>query len=117
MKIITLQLSCLALMVGGCTTTGNIERNTGAGAAIGAIAGAVIGNNTGDGDATKGATVGAGVGAAGGAVRGYSLDQRQAECNQVPRNPTYRDSNGAAFYTVPGTNRTCWSSTGRPRGL
>jgi uncharacterized protein YcfJ len=117
MNYLPFKLAALALFVGGCTTTGNVERNAGAGAAIGAIAGAVIGNNVGDGDAGKGATVGAVAGGATGAVRGYSLDQRQTECNQVRRDQTYRDRNGRLYYQVPGTNRTCWLSDGRPRGL
>ena len=112
-----LKLSCFAVLVGGCTTTGNVERNAGAGAAIGAIAGAVIGNNTGSGDAKDGAAVGAVAGGATGAVRGYSMDQRQTECNNVNRSPTYRDRNGEMYYQVPGTNRTCWARTLKPRGL
>jgi uncharacterized protein YcfJ len=112
-----LKLSALALMLGGCTTTGNVERNAGAGAAIGAIAGAVIGNNTGNGEAGDGAAIGAVVGGTAGAVRGYSLDQRQRECNQVSRNQQYRDANGRYYYQVPGTSRTCWVSNQRPRGL
>jgi uncharacterized protein YcfJ len=117
MKHLTLKLATLALMLGGCTTTGNVERNAGAGAAIGAIAGAVIGNNTGGGDAGDGAAIGAVVGGTAGAVRGYSMDQRQRECGQVDRSQQYRDANGRYFYQVPGTSRTCWVSTRRPRGL
>ena len=113
----TLKIIAISLMLGGCTTTGNIERNAGAGAAIGAIAGAVIGNNTGKGDAGDGAAVGAVAGGAAGAVRGYSMDQRQTECNNVARSPSYTDRDGRNFYRVPGTTRTCWSGTRRPRGL
>jgi uncharacterized protein YcfJ len=113
----TLKLACLALLLGGCTTTGNVERNAGAGAAIGAIAGAVIGNNTGGGDAGDGAAIGAVVGGTAGAVRGYSMDQRQRECNQVDRSQQYRDANGRYYYRVPGTSRTCWLNNRSPRGL
>lgn len=117
MKHLTLTLATLALMVGGCTTTGNLERNAGAGAAIGAIAGAVIGNNTGGGDAGDGAAIGAVVGGTAGAVRGYSMDQRQRECGQVDRSQQYRDANGRYYYQVPGTSRTCWVNNRSPRGL
>lgn len=112
-----IKLTCLAVMLGGCTTTGNVERNAAGGAAIGALAGAIIGNNTGGGDAGDGAAVGAVVGGVAGGVRGLSLDQRQTECNQVRTSPTYRDRNGRYYYQVPGTNRTCWSNGQRPRGL
>jgi uncharacterized protein YcfJ len=117
MKNVTLQLAALALMLGGCTTTGNVERNAGAGAAIGAIAGAIIGNNTGGGDAGDGAAIGAVVGGTAGAVRGYSMDQRQRECGQVDRSQQYRDANGRYYYQVPGTSRTCWVNNRSPRGL
>ena len=117
MSHLPLKIVCLAVVLGGCTTTGNVERNAGAGAAIGAVAGAVIGNNTGNGDAGDGATTGAVLGAGAGAVRGYSRDQRQTECNNVARSPTFRASNGRFYYQVPGTTRTCWSSDLRPRGL
>lgn len=105
MKIPTLCLIIWAGALGACTTTGNMERNAGAGAAIGAIAGAVIGNNTGSGDAGNGA------------VRGYSLDQRRDECATSRRGPTYRDRNGAYYYVIPDSNRTCWVRDQSPRGL
>ncbi len=117
MSRIALTASCLALMLGGCTTTGNVERNAGAGAAIGAIAGAVIGNNTGGGDAGDGAAIGAVIGGTAGAVRGYSMDQRQRECGQVDRSQQYRDANGRYYYRVQGTTRTCWLNSRSPRGL
>jgi uncharacterized protein YcfJ len=105
----------VALLLGGCTTTGNIERNAGAGAAIGALAGAVLGNNVGNGDASKGAVIGAVAGGTIGAVRGYSLDQRREECARVRRPETYRDRNGKYYYNVPGTDRTCWAKDKSPR--
>lgn len=117
MKIPTLCLIIWAGALGACTTTGNMERNAGAGAAIGAIAGAVIGNNTGSGDAGNGAVVGAVIGGTAGAVRGYSLDQRRDECATSRRGPTYRDRNGAYYYVIPNSNRTCWVRDQSPRGL
>ncbi|AMS28417.1 MULTISPECIES: glycine zipper domain-containing protein [Alphaproteobacteria] len=117
MKTLTFGLVALASILGACTTTGNMERNAGAGAAIGALAGAVIGNNTGSGDAGNGAVVGAVIGGTAGAVRGYSLDQRRDECATAQRGPTYRDRNGSYYYVIPGTNRTCWSRNQTPRGL
>jgi uncharacterized protein YcfJ len=117
MKNATFKLAALALMLGGCTTTGNVERNAGAGAAIGAIAGAVIGNNTSGGDAGDGAAIGAVIGGTAGAVRGYSMDQRQTECSQVNTRDQYRDANGRYYYRVPGTSRTCWLNNRSPRGL
>lgn len=117
MKSTLIVIGAAALLMAGCTTTGNIERNAGAGAAIGALAGAVIGNNVGSGDAGTGAAVGAIAGGAAGAARGYSLDQRQTECRNTGRNRSYRDRNGKDYYYVPGTNRTCWWSSQTPRGL
>ena len=117
MTHVAFKIAALAIMLGGCTTTGNVETNAGAGAALGALAGAVIGNNTGSGDARDGAVVGAVAGGAAGAVRGYSMDQRQTECNNVNRSPTMRDRNGNFYYQVPGTTRTCWERTRKPRGL
>lgn len=115
MKTLSIGLLALASALGGCTTTGNMERNAGAGAAIGALAGAVIGNNTGRGDAGNGAVVGAVIGGTAGAVLGYSLDQRRDECAKAQRWPTYRDRNGAYYYVIPNTNRTCWSRDQTPR--
>ncbi len=112
-----MKLASLALLLGGCSSTGNIERNAGGGAAIGAVAGAVIGNNVGGGDAGSGAVTGAVIGGTVGAVRGYSLDQRQRECNEYRSWNQYRDANGRYYYQIPGTSRTCWSSDRKPRGL
>jgi uncharacterized protein YcfJ len=117
MKTLSIGLFALASALGGCTTTGNMERNAGTGAAIGALAGAVIGNNTGGGDAGNGAVIGAVIGGTAGAVRGYSLDQRRDECATARRGPTYQDRNGAYYYVIPGTDRTCWSRDQTPRGL
>jgi uncharacterized protein YcfJ len=117
MKTFSIGLLALASALGACTTTGNMERNAGAGAAIGALAGAVIGNNTGGGDAGNGAVIGAVIGGTAGAVRGYSLDQRRDECATARRRPTYRDRNGAYYYVIPGTDRTCWARDQTPRGL
>jgi uncharacterized protein YcfJ len=112
-----IKLASLAIMLGGCTTTGNIERNAGGGAAIGALAGAILGNNVGGGDAGNGAVTGAVIGGSVGAVRGYSLDQRQRECNEIRSRNQYRDANGRYYYQVPDSSRTCWSSDRKPRGL
>jgi uncharacterized protein YcfJ len=109
------KILAVALLLGGCTTTGNIERNAGAGAAIGALAGAVLGNNVGNGDAGQGAVIGAVAGGTIGAVRGYSIDQRREECARVRRPETYRDRNGSYYYVVPGTDRTCWAKDRSPR--
>ncbi|GIU66991.1 YMGG-like glycine zipper-containing protein [Candidatus Phycosocius spiralis] len=111
----TIKILAVTLLLGGCTTTGNVERNAGGGAAIGALAGAVLGNNLGNGDAKKGATIGALAGGALGAVRGYSLDQRRAECQNVRNPELIRDQSGAFYYPVPGTDRTCWAKDQSPR--
>jgi uncharacterized membrane protein YebE (DUF533 family) len=75
-KILLAGAGVSCLMLGACTTTGNMERNAVIGGGLGAATGAIIGNNTGSGDARTGAVIGGVVGAAGGAYSGYVQDQR-----------------------------------------
>ena len=114
-KLSILCVGFIALAASACTSTGNIERNAAGGAGIGAVAGAVIGNNVGDGDAGRGAAIGAAVGAAGGAARGYNQDRKLELCRAGVRTAYSRDVNGRDFYTVSGTNQTCWADTSTPR--
>jgi uncharacterized protein YcfJ len=112
--MIVLATLCTAFTA-GCTTSGEIERNAGIGAAIGAVSGAIIGNNVGDGDAGKGAVVGAGIGGVAGAVRGYTRDQKIRECRAVSNPYFYRDTRqNRDYYQVPGKDITCWRN-GSPR--
>jgi len=115
MSLRSLAIAGAGLALAACTTTGNVERNAGVGAAIGGLAGAAIGNNVGDGDAGTGAAVGAAIGGAAGAARGYGQDQRLQECRSItPRDFNRDERTGRSFYYVPGSNRTCWSD-GTPR--
>ena len=68
----------LALLVGGCETTGeNTKRGAMGGALLGSIAGGVIGHQGGHG--VEGALLGAGVGALGGGMIGDSIDAREGK--------------------------------------
>jgi outer membrane lipoprotein SlyB len=76
-----------AMLLAGCTTTGQTERNAAYGAAAGAVAGAVIGNNVGDGDAGKGAVAGAVIGGVAGGVAGCA----EAEDCSLPGGKSSQD--------------------------
>lgn len=117
----TLTITAAALALTACTSTGNIERNVGAGAAIGGVVGAAVGNNVGDGDAKRGAAIGAVLGGAAGAARGANQD-REAEIEgyggydqpgyqasgQAER---YYDQRADRYYTVdPRTGDTYWTN-------
>lgn len=120
MKALTLTIGASALLLGACTTTGNIERNAVGGAAIGAAAGAVIGNNTGSGDAEEGAEVGAVVGAIAGAARGRQQDVQSGEGTRLRKGPggrdLYYDQRAGRYYYFDETRgRTYWQN-GELRG-
>ena len=117
MKTLILTASAAALLLGACTTTGNVERNAATGAALGALAGAVIGNNTGSGDASTGAIIGGVVGGAGGAYAGQQKDRAMGERTQMRQGangqPLQYDSYaGRYFFRDPATNRTYWQNGG-----
>lgn len=110
-------VSCL--MLGACTTTGNMERNAVVGGGLGALTGAIIGNNTGSGDASTGAAIGGIVGAAGGAYSGYVQDQRYNYQNPYSynRGHDYRrpqlffDHRYRRYYYIdPHNGRTYWQN-------
>ena len=105
-------ISAIALMAAACTSTGNIERNTAAGAGIGAVAGAIIGNNVGDGDAETGAAIGAVVGGAAGAARGRQQDVNSGEGTRMKTPATgqelYYDRNANRYYYYGSNGRTYW---------
>ncbi|RFB04640.1 YMGG-like glycine zipper-containing protein [Parvularcula marina] len=101
------------VLLAGCTSTGNIERNTAGGAALGAIAGGVIGNNVGDGDAQRGAAIGAVLGGAAGAARGSRQD---AQCGGTEfKKPAagqeliYDRSAQRYYYIDRSTGKTYWN--------
>ena len=119
----TLLAGAAALGLAACTSTGNVERNAGAGAVLGGVAGAAVGNNVGDGDAKTGAAIGAVLGGAAGAARGANQD-REAEIRgygdrtyddgaytpsaQAER---YYDRDYDRYYTVdPRTGDTYWTN-------
>ena len=114
----TLTLSAAALVLAACTSTGNIERNAGAGAAIGGVVGAAVGNNVGDGDAKTGAAIGAVLGGAAGAARGANQDREQEirgygdRTYQAPaQSQRYYDQRADRYYTVdPRTGDTYWTN-------
>ena len=113
-------IACGALALAACTSTGNIERNAGAGAAIGGVVGAAIGNNVGDGDAKTGAAIGAVLGGAAGAARGANqdregeirgIDRRQYGYEAPAQAERYYDRQADRYYTVdPRTGDTYWTN-------
>lgn len=114
----TLTVACSALALVACTSTGNVERNAGAGAVLGGVIGAAVGNNIGDGDAKTGAAIGAVLGGAAGAARGANQD-RNGEIRSIdnrrydaPANDErYYDRNADRYYTVdPRTGDTYWTN-------
>lgn len=115
MRSYIIALGTSLVLLGACTTTGNVERNAAIGAAGGAIAGAIIGNNTGSGDAETGAAIGALVGAAGGAYVGHEKDKR-VEGDTYLRNDAdgqeliYDASAGRYYYVDRQTGRTYWQN-------
>lgn len=98
-------LSVACVMLSGCTTTGNMERNAVIGAGLGGVTGAIIGNNTGSGDAGTGAAIGAIVGGVGGAYTGYVRDQQ----GHNYRTELYYDQRYNRYYYIdPHTGRSYW---------
>ena len=120
-----LTITAAALGLAACTSTGAIERNAGAGAAIGGVVGAAVGNNIGDGDAKRGAAIGAVLGGAAGAARGANQDREReiegiqgygqqgyGEPYQAPaQSQRYYDRQADRYYTVdPRTGDTYWTN-------
>lgn len=111
-----LMTTCAAvLMLGACTTTGNVERNAAIGAGLGAVTGAIIGNNVGSGDAETGAIIGGVIGAAGGAYSGREKDRAMGEPTQMRRSangqPLQYDSYAGRYYfRDPASQRTYWQN-------
>lgn len=117
-KLMLVGFTSLAFMA--CSTTGNVERNAGAGAAIGAAVGAGIGAISGDVGVTEGAAIGAGVGGAAGAYKGYRDDQAQGTptsmAPNLDRSTRYFDEpTGRYYFYEQGTNRTYFEN-GELRG-
>jgi uncharacterized protein YcfJ len=95
--------SVLALTLGACTQSGNMERGALGGGLLGGAVGAVIGNNTGDGDAEQGAAIGAAIGAAAGAYAGCVQDGR---CGNVAnRRQHYDQRSGRYYFSDPQSGR------------
>ncbi|MEE4210551.1 MAG: YMGG-like glycine zipper-containing protein [Parvularcula sp.] len=120
MTLKTLALGSGLLLLGACTTTGNMERNAVGGAALGAAAGAIIGNNIGSGDAEEGAELGAVIGAVGGAARGRMQDMNSGEGTRLRRGPGgrelyYDERAGRYYYFDESRGRTYWQN-GELRG-
>lgn len=108
-------LAAAGLLAAACTSTGNVERNAAAGAALGGIAGAAIGNNVGDGDATRGAAIGAAVGGAAGAYKGYREDQRVQGRTGPNGGDLYYDERARRYFYVDRDGCTYWQN-GQYRG-
>lgn len=115
MKIATYTIGgAAALLMGACTSTGNIERGAATGAVLGGAAGAVIGNNVGSGDAETGAAIGAVVGGASGAYAGREADKR----NNTGRYQTgpngerliYDTRSNRYYYVDAQSGRTYWAN-------
>ncbi len=120
MKIATYTIGATAaLLMGACTSTGNIERGAATGAVLGGAAGAIIGNNVGSGDAETGAAIGAVVGGASGAYAGREADKRN-NSSQYQTGPNGErliyDTRSNRYYYVDGrSGRTYWAN-GEYRG-
>lgn len=102
-----------ALLMGACTSTGNIERGAATGAVLGGAAGAIIGNNVGDGDAETGAAIGAVVGGASGAYAGREADKRNNSQYQTGPNGerlVYDTRANRYYYVDAQTGRTYWAN-------
>lgn len=113
MKKTMIAVAGAGLLAAACTSTGAVERNAAAGAALGGLAGAVVGNNVGAGDAGTGAAIGAALGGAAGAVRGYGQDQRQGAA-PVNRRQYYDQRTGRYYFYDPATGRYYYEN-GEPR--
>lgn len=102
------------LLAAACTTTGNVERNAGVGAALGGLAGAVIGNNVGGGDAGTGAAIGAALGGGAGALRGCRQD---GGCGAQPstNHRQYYDENAGRYYYYDSQSGRYFWEDGSPR--
>lgn len=103
----------IALVLAGCTTTGNTEKGAAIGAAGGAAAGAIIGNNVGDGDAKTGAIIGGVVGAVGGGMVGREKDKRMDEPTQLKQGASgqtlYYDQGADRYYFIDDVSgKTYW---------
>ena len=107
MKKMIVALAGAGLLAAGCTATGNVERNAGAGAAIGAVAGAIIGNNVGSGNAATGALIGGLAGGAVGAIRGSQQDRNNQQ--------RYRDNRGSYYYCYDNRQDECYWENGQRR--
>jgi uncharacterized protein YcfJ len=104
-----------ALVLAGCTTTGNTEKGAAIGAAGGAAAGAIIGNNVGSGDAKTGAIIGGIAGAVGGGLVGREKDKRMDEPTQLKQPASgqtlyYDQEAGRYYFTDEATGRTYWKN-------
>lgn len=102
-----------AIVLAGCTTTGNTEKGAAIGAAGGAAAGAIIGNNTGSGDAKTGAIIGGVVGAVGGGMVGREKDKRMDEPTQLKQGAQgqtlYFDQQANRYYFIEeSSGKTYW---------
>lgn len=112
-RLSLIAVTTVGLLTAACTTTGNVERNAGGGAAIGAIAGAILGNNVGAGDAGTGAAIGAAIGGSAGAIRGCRQD---GGCGVATANRRqFYDQRASRYYFFDqGTQRYYWED-GSPR--
>ncbi len=87
MKILAMSVCATALVMSGCATMTETQRDTAVGAGIGAVTGAVIGRATAGGNKGRstatGAAVGAAVGAAGGYLWSQNMQRQRAEMEQA----------------------------------
>ena len=120
MRMMIAAVAAPVLLLGACTTTGNVERNAAGGAAIGALIGGAIGNNYNEGDAREGMAIGAAVGALAGTARGAHQDNTYNGGVQ-PRQPAggqtlyFDTAAGRYFYRDYRTGQTYWQN-GELRG-
>ena len=107
-------MGAAALSFAACTTTGEVERNAGYGAAGGAAIGAGVGAISGDVGVGEGAAVGAAVGAVAGAVYGAQKDKRNS--GGTTQRPVlagqsyYEESTGRYYRYERGTSRTFYEN-------
>jgi uncharacterized membrane protein len=112
-KITFMALATLSLAA--CTTTGQVERNAGYGAAAGAAIGAGVGAISGDVSVGEGAAIGAVIGGVSGAVVGHNKDKAQyggtTSAPILDRSTRYfEESTGRYYFYERSTGRTFYEN-------
>ena len=111
----TAALSAASLAFVACTTTGNVEKNAGYGAAAGAAVGAGIGAISGDVKTGEAAIAGAVIGGVIGGIKGNKKDQQinggtlqKATLDKTTR--YFDDQTQRYYYYEKGTSRTFYEN-------